>query len=185
MRDDLHRTVPLPPSWKRVLKLALSPADADRAQIAMSRAINTEFINEVGRTWLANFRGALAFEAADLFANDKVFHVLESFGRKSPTVLQRKLIENVYGMLARGVDAASLFDRSVDAACHQLADSRVAQTSSLIAAVANDRETFVATKRLTEVAESCEFSVTRTKQKALTGDDAMDLIITCDGLGPK
>jgi len=157
----------------------------DRAQIAMTRAINAEFINEVGRAWLANLRGALAFEAADLFANDKTFQVLESFSRKNPTVLQRKLIENVYGMLARGVDAAQLFDRSVDAACHQLADSRVAQTSSLIAAVANDRDTLVATKRLAEVAHSCEFSVTRTMQKVLTGDDAMDLVITCDGLGLK
>lgn len=185
MRDDLHRTVPLPLPWRRVLRLSMSPADADRAKIAMTRAINAEFIKEVGRSWLENLRNALAFEVADFFSNDRVFQVLESFSRQNPTVLQRKLLENAYGMLARGADTSSLFELSIDAACHQLANSRVAQTASLIAAAANDRDALVATRRLAEVAESCEFSITRTRQKVLTGNDALDLVITCDGLGLK
>jgi hypothetical protein len=183
MRDDLHRTVSLPRPWQRVLKLASSPADFDRAQIAMTRAINAEFVNEVGRSWLNSLRMSLTTNGSDLFELERPIAVLEGYGQRNPSVLQRKILENMIGLIARGVNGAGLVDKAINAVCHQLADARVAQATSLVAQVANDREAYFVAERLSQVANFCEFTIAKPKQKSPSGDDALELIITADSLG--
>jgi hypothetical protein len=182
MRDDLHRTVSLPKPWQRVLKLACSQADFDRAQIAMTRAINAEFVNDVGRSWLTSLRMSLAIDGSDLFESDRPIAVLDSYGRRNPSVLQRKILENMMGLIARGINGSALVDKAVHSVCHQLADARVAQATSLIAQVASESDAYFVAERLSKVADFCEFTIAKPKRKAVSGDDALDLIITVDSL---
>jgi len=185
MRDDLHRTVSLPRPWQRVLKLACSPADFDRAQIAMTQAINAEFFKDVGRAWLSSLGMSLTTDSSDLFEVERPTAVLEAYAQRNPSVLQRKILENMTGLIARGINGEGLVDKAISAVCHQLADSRVAQASSLVAQVADDREAYFVAERLSQVANFCKFTIAKPKDKSPSGDDVLDFIITADSLGAK
>lgn len=94
MRDDLHRTVPVPRHWKRVLRHATREADrVTRLPRAMEDAVRTDLARHIRRSWIESVRNALSEGNGDFFRETRIGEVVRQCGALAVTPSEREVAE--------------------------------------------------------------------------------------------
>src|SRR5665213_597999 len=177
MRDDLHRTVPLPRPWRTVLKYVSREVDESRAIPAMSRAIHSEINAGLSHSWTSSFKRALEASGADLFSQERVLKAFDDLEDKAATRLERQLCELSRGIYARDKTVSDLFAKSLDALRHQITRSNVEHPVSVVRSVHGRDEAAQVRPRLDAVARACTFHPPQHRsRREKSKDSVLDLL---------
>lgn len=176
MRDDLHRTVPLPRPWRPVLKYVSREADWERVPEAMSNAIRAEVEAGLGRKWTTDFKHAFLSAGDDFFEFDRKARVFNEFERNTPTPLQRRFVEVARGLYARDGSSDQLYERTVGEVCRLVAKSNIEHVA---AQVREHHGVWVATQireRLWDLSKQCLFEPKKPRRRRNKEEGVLDLL---------
>lgn len=157
MRDDLHRTVPLPRPWRAVLRIACRKADFERVPAAISKAVRLEVEAGIGAKWATGLKNILERVGSDMFAYDRVSAALDRLERNGVTPLQRQLCEAARGLYARDGASAGHFERVLAEVCSQNLSSSIEHVVSKVREIHGLGEAAQVRKRLTLLSRDCSF----------------------------
>jgi hypothetical protein len=177
MRDDLHRTVPLPRQWKPVLKYISRDADVSRVPGAIENAMRTAVRNGLEPKWANAFKTALMSAGDDFFGHDRLGRVFDTFERNNPTPLQRRICEIARALHARDIDTKSLYERSVAEACRQEVNRNIFHIEAQVREVHGPSEAGQVRRKLIEQSAKCDFEnilSKRPRSKKISIDELLD-----------
>ncbi|MDB5855086.1 MAG: hypothetical protein JWR22_3127 [Herminiimonas sp.] len=178
MRDDLHRTVPLPRSWRPVLKYVSREADWERLPQAMSLAIRAGVESGLGKKWASAFKDGLASAGDDMFGFDRQARVFNEFERSNPTPMERRFCEVARGIYARDGSSDQLFERALGEICRQVTKTNIEHVTSQ---VRNRHGSWVAMQvheRLSDLSTQCLFEPKKPSRRRTKQEGVLDLLNT-------
>jgi hypothetical protein len=176
MRDDLHRTVPLPRLWKPVMKYVSREADWKRVPAAMSRAIRLEVEAGLEPKWSTSFKETLMSAGSDMFGLDREARVFDNFERRNPTPLQRNVCEVARGLHARDGNVQGLYERAVAEVCRQAVASNIAHVEAQVREIHGPREAAQVREKLKELSRQCSFEPVAPKKRRAKKDSNSELL---------
>ena len=108
MRDDLHRTPSLSRFWRKAVRLAQSPIDAEHLPAEMSRAVALQFRETIDQGWERKLAQQLSSAESDFFRRNERLEVVRQAELTAATSEQRQLCAIMKGLLAKDPSLHSL-----------------------------------------------------------------------------
>lgn len=176
MRDDLHRTVPLPKPWRPVLKYVSRQVDWERVPEAMSNAIRAEVEVGIGPKWASELRNALMTAGNDLFEFDRKARVFNEFERKTPTPRQRQFVEVARGLYARDGNGDQLYERTLVEVCRIVTKANIENVAAQVSERHGISEGVQVRERLRELAKQCVFEPKKPRAKRSKEEGVLDIL---------
>ncbi len=133
MRDDIHKSAPVPTPWKRVIRACGRDADWQRegerlAQLALISDLN----RQIRPTFISNIQQAVDPDQRDLLANPSGLHALRA-GKLTP--IEEQIVEHAARLAAEGCRPDEIAGEAVEAVASARAESwRRACTGHLLKA---------------------------------------------------
>ncbi len=95
MRDDIHKSAPVPQHWKKVMRLCAREADrGPRAQASVVAALLADVHQELSSTFISSLLAVVTPEQGGLFANrERIDSAVDLAGDGS--VLEEQVVESI------------------------------------------------------------------------------------------
>lgn len=182
MRDDLHKTVPLPRPWLTVLRFASREADWPRLADAMSCAVRLTVENGIDPKWGASLKASLASASDSLFPDESLDQVFSDFGRMNPTSIGRQVCEVAQGLYARDGNAHSLYDRALIEVCRQRIAPNIEHVTAAVYRRHDLHQSRQVFERLNLESKKCRFEPRQPRQRRSKAERISDLLNESIGL---
>ena len=108
MRDDLHRTPSLSRFWRKAVRLAQSPIDAEHLPAEMSRAVALQFRETIDQGWERKLAQQLSSAESDFFRRNERLELVRQAELTAATSEQRQLCAIMKGSIAKDPSQHSL-----------------------------------------------------------------------------
>lgn len=179
MRDDLHKTVPLPRQWSTVLRYAARKPDWDRVPEDIVNAVKRDFSSAVDPKWFESFSAALRNQTSDLFGKDTVTDSLAAIERPQMSSLERDLCETAHGLHARGTPASQLLQKSVTEVQSLLLERQIEHVAAQVYQQHGMHQAGAVRKRLQQLAKTCDFSKEPQRRRRQKGGlELLDAVVS-------